>query len=454
MRATLPLSIATIITGISGLAIVALVPLLVADPSTVATFQSLWGLFFVCTGFIDGLAQEATRVLAAQPAGTSGGSGGLGASGVAGGSGSPGGVGCGGSSAVGSSAVGSTTSGVGSGGSRSRLGSGPPVPLALVGAFVGLAVLVVGLGLGLGRGLSLGLGHGLGLGLGHGLVSDSAGGGWLWWFGLASYALQAVCLGGLAGRGQWRDYALLLSVDSAVRLAWLLLAWRLGFGWWAYLMVIVLGAFSWMVLAIIRPQVRAALGTAVPRVGLFRRLVSTMGATGAQSLCVAGFAPMVLLLAMPATGVAPAALVLAALLIRAPLLLPMNKFAAVLLVDAAKGRIAGGRVVRILGAGTLAVATGCYLMGPTVFGTVWGPDYQLPGIVLAGLAVGSGFLAGLVATGAIALGRGRHTNYLAGWILAAGVSAAVLALPLAMTVTVPLALIAGPAVGMIVHQLR
>lgn len=418
MRATLPLSIATIVTGISGLAIVALVPLLVDDPTTVATFQSLWGLFFVCTGFIDGLAQEATRVLAAQPAGSAGGSGGLGASGVAGGSGSPVGVGC--------------------SGSRSRLGSGALVPLALVGTFVGLAVLVVGLG----------------LGLGHGLVSDSAGGGWLWWLGLASYALQAVCLGGLAGRGQWRDYALLLSVDSAVRLAWLLLAWQLGFGWWAYLMVVVLGAFSWIVLAIIRPQVRAALGTAVPRVGLFRRLLSTMGATGAQSLCVAGFAPMVLLLATPATGVAPAALVLAALLIRAPLLLPMNKFAAVLLVDAAKGRIAGGRVVRILGAGTLAVATGCYLLGPTVFDTVWGPDYQLPGIVLAGLAVGSGFLAGLVATGAIALGRGRHTNYLAGWLLAAAVSAAVLALPIAMTVTVPLALIAGPAVGMVVHQLR
>lgn len=427
MRATYPLSIATIITGISGLAIVALVPLLVDDPTTVATFQSLWGLFFVCTGFIDGLAQEATRVLAAQTAGSAGG---LGASGVAGGSDSPGGV--------------------GRGGSRSRLGSGALVPLALVGAFVGLAVLVVGLGLGLGRGLSLGLG----LGLGHGLVSGSAGDGWLWWLGLASYALQAVCLGGLAGRGQWRDYALLLSVDSAVRLAWLLLAWRLGFGWWAYLMVIVLGAFSWIVLAIIRPQVRAALGAAVPRVGLFRRLVSTMGATGAQSLCVAGFAPMVLLLATPVAGIAPAALVLAALLIRAPLLLPMNKFAAVLLVNAAKGRIAGGRVVRILGAGTLAVAAGCYLLGPTVFGTVWGPDYRLPGIVLAGLAVGSGFLAGLVATGAIALGRGRHTNYLAGWLLAAAVSAAVLALPLAMTVTVPLALIAGPAVGMVVHQLR
>ena len=70
---------------------------------------------------------------------------------------------------------------------------------------------------------------------------------------------------------------------------------------------------------------------------------------------------------------------------------------------------------------------------------------------LAGLTLGATFTAVLMVTGAVTLAVGRHRAYLLGWLLATIVATAVLFGPGTLELRSVLALVIGPALGVLFH---
>lgn len=106
--------------------------------------------------------------------------------------------------------------------------------------------------------------------------------------------------------------------------------------------------------------------------------------------------------------------------------------------------------VLLLGA-TLLVGAAAYVFEPAILTAVWGPAYAVSAAVCALVALTAGLTGGMVISGAALLAQNRHTLVLAGWMLSALVLTAVLLLPLDFESRVMLALAAGPAAGLALH---
>lgn len=100
---------------------------------------------------------------------------------------------------------------------------------------------------------------------------------------------------------------------------------------------------------------------------------------------------------------------------------------------------------------TLLVGAAAYVFEPAILTAVWGPAYAVSAAVCALVALTAGLTGGMVISGAALLAQNRHTLVLAGWMLSALVLTAVLLLPLDFESRVMLALAAGPAAGLALH---
>ena len=114
----------------------------------------------------------------------------------------------------------------------------------------------------------------------------------------------------------------------------------------------------------------------------------------------------------------------------------------------------GAKFLRVLaiivGAGVLLAAAG-WLAGPAVFALLF-PDELVPeGWFLATLVFSSALVGTMCVTGPAVLARSRHLVYSAGWVGAAVATVAALMLPLDFTARTVLALLVGPATGLVVH---
>lgn len=104
----------------------------------------------------------------------------------------------------------------------------------------------------------------------------------------------------------------------------------------------------------------------------------------------------------------------------------------------------------LLGA-TLIVGAAAYAFEPAILAAVWGQSYVVSAEVCALVAITAGLTGGMVISGAALLAQNRHPLVLAGWMVSALVLTAVLLLPLAFEARVMLALGAGPAAGLGFH---
>lgn len=360
-------------------------------------FQAYWGLFFAATGLLDGLMQETARGI-------------------------------------------SSTQGTG------RARNGRPWRL---GAWVGGAALVIAVG--------------IGLVWMPALMSRSGEPGMatsFFAFGLLSYAFQAVLSGVLSGLKMWRQYAWLITLDSGIRLLLALVAWQLGWGMPAFLVITIIGALSWLAILGLSPGVRARLHAPVdvsPGV-LARRAGSAMVATGASAVLITGFPAFVKL--APGPDISPtltvAGIINAVMLTRAPILVPLQRFQSALIV-----RFVGNRdhilealarpILAVLGLG-VAGGAAAWLVGPWILDTFFKPGYEVPGLILAALTFASACTGCLMITGTATLALEQHRWYVLGWVAASAVAFVVLwCIPLPLEIRVCLALISGPVVGGLLH---
>ncbi|MDH6181715.1 O-antigen/teichoic acid export membrane protein [Microbacteriaceae bacterium SG_E_30_P1] len=275
--------------------------------------------------------------------------------------------------------------------------------------------------------------------------------------GAASYAVVAVLGGTLFGLSEWRSAAGLLLLDALLRVIAVAIALAVTHDIVAIAWAVVV-PFPLSIL-LVWPFVRSRVaGKATLDVG-YRQLTWNVGRTvtaaAATGAMVSGFP---LLFGLASDG-EPASLVgmiiLAATLVRAPLIVVVQALQGYLLVqfrDAPER--ASRRLLLILaglaGAGLVLAALG-WLLGPLVFGWLF-PGEPVPGAGFIAVLVASSALVGsLSVTGAAVLARNRHHLYTAGWVTGALVTIVALLLPLDLEPLAITALIAGPAAGLAVH---
>ncbi|RNE48989.1 hypothetical protein [Corynebacterium alimapuense] len=362
-----------------------------------AAFQAYWGLFFAATGFLDGLMQETTRAVAA-----------------------------------------SRQSG--------RVGGGRPWRLGLLVAgcaLVGASVLGVLWLPTLIRG-----------------QADTSTATAFFIFGLVSYAFQSVLSGILSGLGLWRNYAWLVALDSGIRLLLALVAWRLGGGLSAFMLITVIGALSWLLILAASPTVRSRLlaPVDVDQQVLLRRVGSAMLATGASATLITGYPVFVQSTSAPDAGtvVTVAGIINAVTLTRAPILVPLQRFQSALIVRFVnqRDRLIGALVApvfAVLGVGLLGGGV-AWLSGPWILENFFREGLQVPGGILAILTFASACTGTLMVTGTAALAAEEHRAYVLGWMSASAVTFGVLWLaPWPLAATVCASLIIGPLIGCLVH---
>lgn len=399
---------ATLVVAVSGYAVTVLAGHALT-PADYERFTVYWGLFFACTGVLDGLLQETTRAVSTQRH-----------RGHADEDADPG------------------------HGSTAAAPHARPLTVA--------------------AGVSLGTG---------GLVVASSplwadrllpdtGGITLLAAGLACYALQATVCGLLSASGRWRTYAWLISVDSAVRVLLAAVAWAAGWHLTAFLLVTVLGAATWTGLALLslRPSagpVRGVLRAVadVPTGEFLRRCGAAMVASGANALLITGFPVLITVTSADAAPGALAAVITAVMLTRAPLLVPLQRFLPALIVHLTGHRAAPlPTVLRLLGwcvAASLAGGALAWLSAVPVASLFFPTELVADAATFAVLTVASGALAVLMVTGAAVLAAERHAVYVAGWLVATVMAVALLLTGIDPTVRAALAVGVAPLVGAAVH---
>ena len=395
------LSAATVFAAISGFVIIYIASWALGTQST-GQFIAYWGLFFALTGFVDGLMQETTRAVAAAQHDPT---------------------------VIPDSATKPLQAGV------------------VVAVVVGAATLLGGM-----------------VFISTIVATDQPVAAGLLAVGIASYAFQAVVSGVLSGTKSWIAYSWLVAGDSGIRMVLCLVAWQLGWGLTAFLLITVIGAFSWVVIIMVWPATRAQLQsvTDVPPKVFARNASQAMVASGATAVLITGFPTIVQATTSAAytdavigsMRVTIDGIIMAVILTRAPILVPLQRFQSALIVRFASSSSVGRALVKPLGvvAGIALVgALAAAIIGPWILAHFFADGFQVPGTILAALTIGAGCTGMLMITGTATLAAGRHSRYVVGWIVADIVAFAVLVIPASVVVTVTAALVCAPAAGALVH---
>lgn len=400
------LSAATVFAALSGFLVV-IVATRTLDEEAGKHFQAYWGLFFACTGILDGIMQETTRTISAQK---------------------------------------EEAHLYPRGGIEKHSHALAPWHFALLVGLGAAALSLVTEPLWVSR--ILGDHHMTG----SGLLA----------LGLCLYAFQAVLSGAISGWERWPQYARLIALDSGIRFALSALAALFGWNILPFLVITVVGTLSWLIILAADPTARAHLRTPGPVfLGDFsRRAGAAMVATGASAVIITGVAPLIqVTMEEPTsdTGVALTGIMLAVSLTRAPILVPLQRFQSALIVYFVRHRARMRQAVAAPAAASLAVGVAgaglAWLIGPWILGVGWDhdPAYAVPGPLLAALTFASSCTGVLVITGSATIAAERHRLYVAGWVAASATVCAVLWYGSDPLHTIPLALTAGPILGALVH---
>lgn len=271
--------------------------------------------------------------------------------------------------------------------------------------------------------------------------------------GVVLFVVHAVLGGATAGRADWNAYAALVGVEATTRLLLCAVVALGGVSVVGIAWAVAAACGAWLVLSVLSGRYRRAwrVRADVDRGGLVRRMLAACTASGASALLLVGF-PVLLRVTTPDDVFATAApLILAVSLSRAPLLVPLGAYQNVVVTRVVShGLAALTGAAEVVAAATAVGAVAAYLMGPAALRVV-NPSYHVSGGMFAALMVAAGLVCLLTLTGAAALGLDRHRAYLGGWLAATAVAVLALMLPLDLEARMVGALLAGPAVGMVIH---
>jgi hypothetical protein len=279
------------------------------------------------------------------------------------------------------------------------------------------------------------------------------------WFGvgLVGYLLMSVLAGVLYGLESWATIAGLTIADALIRAALVTagLAHGVPIGALAALIAIPFGLAVGIVWLTVRRRLVGRFVLDVgPRALSMNALRTCMGA-GAMGVLVTGL-PLLLRTAMPtADPVFLAGLILVITITRAPLIIPLMALQSYLVVEFRRSSVhvwgVLSRYLLILASVTAVLAGAAWVGGPALIDFISEERFVVEPATAAVVVASAGLVAAMCITGPALLARGLHNRFLAGWVLAASATILFLILPLETGLRTALALLAAPALGVIVH---
>ena len=276
--------------------------------------------------------------------------------------------------------------------------------------------------------------------------------------GLAGFCLNTTLMGMLAGTNQWTQYGALMVTDAVSRVAVAAATFMTAWGLTGYLWATVAGSTAWLIMLAASPTARATARLLTPggTATFLRGVAHSITAAGASAILVMGF-PVLLKLTSDQLGAQGGVIIVAVMLTRAPLLVPLTAMQGNLIahfVDKRSDRLraltAPAAIIGGIGAvGVLAAA----VVGPWLLRVAFGPQYQASGALLAWLTAAAVTIALLTLTGAATVAAALHGAYSLGWVGATVAAGLLLLLPLPLETRTAVALLCGPLVGIGVHLL-
>lgn len=292
-----------------------------------------------------------------------------------------------------------------------------------------------------------------------GAVLGSAGGDLVWPLatGAAFYVVIAVVSGTLYGLRDWRGIFWLVVIEGILRVITVTVALAISDSpvvlAWAVVVPFPLAVATVLVMVYRRVHGLSVLDT-TPR-GISWNFARTVVASVSMGALISGL-PVFVGVTSQGDPAGRVGLVLITMtLTRAPLTVVLMSFQSYLIVlfKSREGRVLRLAVqlcsaVLVAGAG-LAVA-GAFL-GPPVFALLFPGEPVPDGGFIAAMVLSSVVLGMLCVTAPALLALSQHAGYSAGWLVAALVTIGALMLPSPLEQRVAVALLIGPAVGLVVH---
>lgn len=273
----------------------------------------------------------------------------------------------------------------------------------------------------------------------------------------ALFCFHSALAGALSGQQKWGHFSALIAGEALLRLVVVIAIGVLAASTSGLAVGAGAGACAWVVLVLLSGPARRALATPLDvRVPDFLRKVGHASmSTAASAVLVVGFPILYRITTSEATYLASAPLLLAIVLTRAPLMVPLGTFQSVAVSHFVQNRDAGLAAMRPIALALAGVAfvgsVAAYFLGPWLMSLLFGADYRVDGWVLAGLMLAASVLALLTLTGGMCVALDRHRVSSAGWVSASVVAFFVLLLPLGPDLRAVTALVVGPVVGLIIH---
>ncbi|QOQ39153.1 hypothetical protein [Trueperella pecoris] len=253
------------------------------------------------------------------------------------------------------------------------------------------------------------------------------------------YAGQMTVTGSLAGVGLWRAFGVVTGGEALVRLFAVSVAAFIGQRTVGFQFASVVAFFFWLLLlATPSRHVLDRIRVSFPRRVFAQNIVWAMAAAGATAFLVNGF-PFVMAITTPAAEYqASADLAIAVSVTRAPILVPVFAFQAVVVAHYVRHpdqrETTTRRLIGSLGVLAAVLVPVAALVGPFMMGVVFGPAYRSTPLILGVLVADAVLLALLVLGGTITIAMNKYRDCLIGWYLT-------VALALAMMTFLPLSLV-------------
>ncbi|HEX4402437.1 MAG TPA: hypothetical protein VHZ98_14035 [Galbitalea sp.] len=275
--------------------------------------------------------------------------------------------------------------------------------------------------------------------------------------GTSSYVLVATLSGALYGLSQWRSIFLMIITDGLLRLIFVLIVFIftrdiLWIAWAAALPLPLTIALLWR---FIRPGLVGRSELDVGYRDLTWNVARTVLASISTAALVSGF-PLILAVAgKSASATYVGHLIFAITITRAPLIVTVMALQSFFVVHFREnGRSSGrtlGLALGVLLLGGVLLATLAWWIGPSILNWLFGESGGIGSEFVTILVISSAMVAGLTVTGSAVLARSRHFVYSFGWVMAAITTILLMSLPIALTVRIESALLAGPVVGLLFH---
>ncbi|MEW6889894.1 hypothetical protein [Trueperella pyogenes] len=271
------------------------------------------------------------------------------------------------------------------------------------------------------------------------------------------YAGQMTVTGSLGGVRLWTTFAVVTGGEALVRLAAVGLVAFIGQQAIGFEVASVVAFFFWvLLLATPSRHVLAQIRVSLPRSVFVQNIVWAMAAAGATAFLVNGFPFLMALTTSASEYQASADLAIAVSVTRAPILVPVFAFQAVVVAHYVRNpdqrKATTRRLVGALGAVAVILVPLAALIGPFVMGAVFGPGYESTPLVLGVLVADAVLLAFLVLGGTITIALNRYRDCLVGWYASVALALVLMAtLPLSLVERTLLTLSLAPLVGIVTH---